>query len=685
MPNGSNKLYADVILPLALREALTYKLPEELAAISQGCRVEVPLGNKKYTGIIKSVHSKKPAFKGLRMILRGETTPFVSKELMDFWHWMAEYYMCSAGEVMKAAIPSQLLHMPPVNETSEIRKPRKKRVLNHAENSPNEPEIKVLNELTKLQNEIFLGLQLKLAEKNVALLHGVTSSGKTEIYFHLISDHLRQGRQVLYLVPEIALTTQLTGRITRHFGSSALVYHSRLTDTRRSIAWEAVRGNEGTGATLILGARSSLFLPFSRLGLVIVDEEHDGSYKQQDPAPRYNARDAAIMLAGTHNAKVVLGSATPSVESYYNALTGKYGLAEIHERHGEVAMPAITIADTRRAVKRKEMVSHFAPELVSAIDEALNAGEQIILFRNRRGFAPFLRCNDCGWIPVCKSCSVSLTYHRGASKLRCHYCGYSAKLPSRCEACDSDELKTVGFGTEKIEEELKLVFPRAIIQRFDQDTTKGKNGHQKILDDFGTGKTDILVGTQMISKGLDFENLTVVGVLHADSLLNYPDFRSYERSFQMMEQVSGRSGRRKKVGKVIIQTADPNHPVIEMVLRHDYKAMYEAQLAERQMFGYPPFTRLVRIFLKHRDEITLNRLAASFASDLRGFFGNRVMGPEPPPVAKMQSLHIRSLLIKIEKNKSQVRAKQFIAEATERVFSMQGAGTLRVNIDVDPL
>ena len=308
-----------------------------------------------------------------------------------------------------------------------------------------------------------------------------------------------------------------------------------------------------------------------------------------------------------------------------------------------------------------------------------------MLFRSRRGFAPFIRCTECGWIPLCKSCSVSLTYHRGASKLRCHYCGYSSKLPIKCEACESEELKTVGFGTEKIEEELRLVFPGATIQRFDQDTTKGKNGHHRILDDFGTGKTDILVGTQMISKGLDFENLTVVGVLHADSLLNYPDFRSYERSFQMMEQVSGRSGRRKKTGKVIIQTADPRHPVIEMVLRHDFIAMYEMQLAEREMFGYPPFTRLIRIFLKHRDESLLNKLAASYARDLKGFFGNRVMGPEPPPVAKVQSLHIRSLLIKIEKNKSLTRAKHFLSEATERVMATKGAGTLRVNIDVDPM
>ena len=387
MPTGIKKLYADVILPLALREALTYELPDELYGISQGCRVEVPLGKHKgYTGVIKKVHNKTPEYQGVRMITRGEKTPFVSKSVIDFWDWMAEYYMCSAGEVLKAAIPSQLLKMNEWEEGTEGKMRRKKRVSKQADAETDGAEPKALNELTPAQNQACANLRQSLEKLNVALLHGVTSSGKTEIYFHLISEQLSQGRQVLYLVPEIALTTQLIGRINLHFGDKSLVYHSRLTDRQRSNVWETLKGNEGTGATLILGARSSLFLPFSSLGLVIVDEEHDVSYKQHDPAPRYNARDAAIVLAGTHNAKVVLGSATPSIESYYNALTGKYGMAELLERHGEAVMPVITIADTRRALKRKEMVSHFAPELVSAIDEALKAGEQIILFRNRRGF-----------------------------------------------------------------------------------------------------------------------------------------------------------------------------------------------------------------------------------------------------------------------------------------------------------
>ena len=686
MPDGNKKLYADVLLPLALKEALTYELPDNLLTASAGCRVIVPLGKQTiYTGIIRAVHSRKPDFKGIRSVLGGEPTPFVSKVVLEFWDWMADYYMCSAGEVMKAAIPSGMLQMPEALEGDGTGKPRKKRRSKNIDTTVTEAEIKALSDLTRSQSEACAVLRSSLEKQNVALLHGVTSSGKTEIYFHLISEQLRRGRQVLYLVPEIALTAQLIGRIRTHFGGSSLIYHSGLSNGQRRNVWETVTGIGGTGANLVLGARSALFLPFSQLGLVIVDEEHDTSYKQQDPAPRYNARDAAIMLASAHKAKVVLGSATPSIESYYNALTGKYGLAELHERHGQATMPEITIADTRRATKRKEMVSHFAPELVSAIDEALAAGEQVILFRNRRGFSPFLRCNECGWIPLCKSCSVSLTYHRGASKLRCHYCGYSIALPGNCGSCNADDLKTVGFGTEKVEEELKLVFPRAVIQRFDQDTTSRKNSHQKILSDFGNGKTDILVGTQMISKGLDFENLTVVGILHADSLLNYPDFRSYERSFQMMEQVSGRSGRREKKGRVIIQTADPRHPVIDMVLRHDYREMFDTQLAEREMFGYPPFTRLIRIFLKHRDEELLNKLASELAGDLRGFFGGRVMGPEPPPVARMQSLHIMTLLVKIEKSKSLARAKRFIVEAAERIVPRQGSGTLRINIDVDPM
>jgi primosomal protein N' (replication factor Y) len=490
---------------------------------------------------------------------------------------------------------------------------------------------------------------------------------------------------VLYLVPEIALTTQLMERINRHFGASSIVYHSRLTDKQRSLVWQSLSDTGGTGAMLVLGVRSSLFLPYRNLGLIIVDEEHDGSYKQQDPAPRYNARDAAIMLAGIHNAKVVLGSATPSIESYHNAVTGKHGLFELLVRHGETELPEIAIADTRKALKRKEMVSHFTPELVTAVDDALKSGEQVILFRNRRGFAPFVQCSECGWIPQCMNCSVSLTYHRNYGKMKCHYCGFSVAVPSECGECGSRKIRTVGFGTEKIEEELRIVFPEARVGRIDQDTTRGKNGHKKIIDDFASGVTDILIGTQMISKGLDFANLTIVGILDADSLMNYPDFRSYERAFQMMEQVSGRSGRRKKRGRVVIQTGDPRNPVLAMVLRHDYRGMYESQMEERELFGYPPFTRLVSITVKHRQKEALDSLAEEFAAGLRGYFGKRVMGPEYPHLSRLQSYYVKSILIKIEKVKSLSVAKKYIAGAIDKIYSKPGIGSLRINVDVDPL
>lgn len=689
MGQDTDILYADIILPLAMREPLTYEVPAGLVPdMIPGQRVIVPLGKKKrYTGIVRRVHRKKPSFEGIRQIIRTEgSTPVVTERVLKLWEWMAEYYLCSVGEVMKAAIPSGFVPDSSEPETELLASDQRKKRKLKAKPSEEDREYLALYELSEVQQEAYQAIVSGLSNRGVVLLHGITSSGKTEVYFHLIDEQLRQGKQVLYLVPEIALTTQLIERIDRHFGDTSVVYHSRLTNNQRASVWQRVSGADGVvAANLVLGVRSSLFLPFTALGLIVVDEEHDASYKQQDPAPRYNARDTAIVLAGLHNAKVVLGSATPSIESYYNSSTGKYGLAELPVRHGESLLPEIVIADTRQAAKRKEMVSHFTPVLVDAIDQALAAGEQVILFRNRRGFAPFVQCGSCGWIPQCRSCSVSLTYHRSIGKLKCHYCGFSLMIPSLCESCGSAEIATVGFGTEKIEDELRMVFPDARVGRMDQDTTRGKDGFRNILDDFAAGKTDILIGTQMISKGLDFENLTLVGILHADSLLNYPDFRSYERSFQMMEQVSGRSGRRRKVGKVIIQSGDPGNPVIQMVLNHDYLSMYQSQIEERELFGYPPFTRIIQIYLKHRDKDQLDQLSAAFADNLKKFFSNRVMGPEYPPVSRIQSLYVKSVVIKIEKDKSQIMAKKYILKAIEKLIEKPGAGTLRVNIDVDPL
>ena len=523
------------------------------------------------------------------------------------------------------------------------------------------------------------------AGKDIALLHGVTSSGKTEIYIHLIEEQIKKGRQVLYMLPEIALTTQIILRLRKHFGATTGVYHSRLSDPERAEIWNRIAGNDASGSyRLILGVRSSVFLPFSNLGLVIVDEEHDGSYKQHDPSPRYHARDTAIMLAALHNAKTILGSASPSIESYNNAVNGKYGLTELMERFGMIKLPEIILANTREAYKRKMMVSHFTPELLHAMDDALGREEQIILFQNRRGFSPYIECQECGWIPACVQCAVNLTYHKGINRLVCHYCGYSTGMPSKCGSCNSTGMVTRGFGTEKIEDEIRIVFPSARVARMDQDTTRNKNSFSKIIKAFEERKIDILIGTQMISKGLDFENLTVVGVLNADNLLNYPDFRAHERSFQMLEQVSGRAGRRKKQGRVVIQTSDPENRIIRLVLRHDYEGMFRMQAEERKSFNYPPFCRLVRINVKHKDKSMVNHYAGILGTDLRHAFGKRVLGPESPAISQVQTWYIKTILIKIEREKPPARAKELIVDAIERIGKEKGASALRIAVDVDP-
>jgi|WetSurMetagenome_2_1015567.scaffolds.fasta_scaffold00014_74 primosomal protein N' (replication factor Y) (superfamily II helicase) len=539
--------------------------------------------------------------------------------------------------------------------------------------------------LSESQQAAYRSIKNQFEEKDIVLLHGITSSGKTEIYIHLIEEQLKIGKQVLYMLPEIALTTQIILRLQKHFGDVTGVYHSRFNDQEKVEIWKKVaEADPDNGYRLILGVRSSVFLPFSNLGLVIIDEEHDGSYKQNEPAPRYHARDSAIVLASLHGAKTLLGSASPSLESYNNSVTGKYGLTELKERYGMIKLPEIIVANTREAYRKKLMVSHFTPELLNSIDDALGRNEQVILFQNRRGFSPYIECQECGWIPVCKQCAVNLTYHKSINRMVCHYCGYSTGMPRLCGSCSSHGLVTRGFGTEKIEDEIKVVFPEARVARMDQDTTRNKNAFNRIIKAFEDRQIDILIGTQMISKGLDFENLTVVGILNADNLLNYPDFRAHERSFQLMEQVSGRAGRRKKQGRVIIQTSDPANKIIRLVLRHDYIGMYRMQAEERMTFSYPPFCRMIKINLKHRDRAALNQFADSLAGDLRKSFGKRILGPEFPVISQIQLWYIKTILIKIEKEVPLTRAKQIISETIGRVEKEKGAGGLRIIVDVDP-
>ena len=819
------KQFGDIILPLAVKGIFTYVVPDDLAEkIQPGCRVMVQFGNRKlYSGIVYSLHSgtdNSGKYKTIKEVL--DSNPLVNNNQLKIWKWISQYYMCSIGEVMKAALPSAfclesetLLKINPdfndiksldqssllivniienkgsvylnnlpleVNGKNTLRlvndliirqivltgesieeryKPKEEafvilskeyserelnEILDNLSGAPRQYELlsswlritgystgaepipvrktlllkdaaalssalnalvqkgilysikmetgrldvnkiiqKPLRELSKEQTEALMSVYDQFKEKETILLHGVTSSGKTEIYIHLIEEELKKGNQVLYLLPEIALTTQIISRLETHFGSVTGVYHSRFSDAEKVEIWNKVADNsKGAGFRLIVGVRSALFLPFERLGLIIVDEEHDGSYKQQDPAPRYNARDSAIILAGIFGAKTLLGSATPSIESYHNGVTGKFGYVELKERFGNVRLPGILIANTREAYRKKRMVSHFTPELMSAIDEAFKRDKQVILFQNRRGFSPYIECLECGWIPQCTRCAVKLTYHKGLNKLVCHYCGYRETLPSKCPQCGSTELATRGFGTEKIEDEVKIVFPDARVSRLDHDTTRNKNSLSRIITQFENHQTDILVGTQMISKGLDFENLMVVGILNADNMLNFPDFRAWEKSFQLLEQVSGRAGRRQEEGIVIIQTSDPSNKIIQLVLRHDYLNMYRSQVEEREMFGYPPFTRLIRINIRHKDRDSLNEFSAILGSILRESFGKRVLGPEAPVITKIHAWHIKTILIKVEKERSPSAAKGIIAKAIEKIEKLKGASSLKISIDVDP-
>lgn len=526
-------------------------------------------------------------------------------------------------------------------------------------------------------------IQKQFNEKNVVLLHGVTSSGKTEIYIHLIKKAIDEGKQVLYLLPEIALTVQMTRRLHNVFGSRLGIYHSKYSDAERVEIWKKQLSSEPYD--VILGARSAVFLPFTRLGLVIVDEEHETSFKQQDPAPRYHARSTAIMLARMYEgAKVLLGTATPSMESYHNACTGKYGYVQLTTRYKDVAMPEIRVVDTKDLYRRKMMRGTFSPDLLEAMRTALHNKKQVLLFQNRRGFAPMVECKVCGWVPKCKNCDVSLTYHRSMNLLTCHYCGYTYPVPKQCPNCESTELLGRGYGTEKIEDRVRELFPEARIARMDLDTTRSAGAYGRIIDDFSCGRTDILIGTQMITKGLDFSGVTVVGILNADTMLNYPDFRAYEQAFQMLSQVSGRAGRRDERGLVILQTKSADLPVIQQVVAGDFQPFAHDLLEERSMFRYPPFYHLVYVYLRHRNEQLVDSAAIEMASRLRQAFADRVLGPDKPAVARVKTESIRKIVIKLEQGINLPLARQCMAEARTQLLQDKRYAAMTVFFDVDP-
>ena len=720
--------FADIVLPLA-RPAYTFAVPEGME-LAEGCAVAVQFGPRKfYTGIVWRLHDREPDFKRIKPVQRvlGDR-PLLSELQRRFWEWVAAYYMCSVGEVMRAALPALMkpsadsfelfadgkfrprtetyftlaaelrdeerLHE--LFEKLERRAPKQYEALLEIAASGQEGEVP--RRLLAADRTVLHALERKgcivatehertaergaaefrlpvlsdhqraaldalrgefAAGKTTALLHGVTASGKTEIYIHLIAEVLAQGGDVLLLVPEIALTSQLIERMERIFGSRVTPYHSRLTDRRRSETY--LRLNRSEGGEFVVGVRSSIFLPLKRLRLIVVDEEHDASYKQSEPAPRYQARDCAVMLARMASGRALLGSATPSLETWLNARTGKYGRAELTERYGDARPPRIVVSDTLRAVRRGERHVHFNKLLLDRLGEVLDRGEQAMLFQNRRGFAPYVACTECGWTARCPQCNVTLTYHKAGERLVCHYCGHTEPVPAKCPSCKVTDAVPMGFGTEKIEEEIARIFPEARIARLDRDTVTSERAFNAIVSSFARRETDILVGTQMITKGFDFEGVALVGVLNADNLLNNPDFRAAERAFQLLAQVAGRAGRRAAEGEVVIQSAEPGHPVLRQVVAGDYEAMACEQLAERQSFFYPPYARLTTLTLRHRDPQLLRRGASFLADRLRGRFGKRLLGPMAPPVDRIRGEYLAGLLLKVESGASSVRARELLA------------------------
>lgn len=760
----SNTILIDIILPLAIADAYTYRVPSNMPTPLAGMRVLVPLGKKTITGIVYRLHEGDlPASVKVRDIVDIiDTQPVVTPHQLRLWQWMAEYYMCTLGEVMAAALPAgiiddnytarttQYIHLHP-----SLADPRQQELtLNSLRRAKSQEQLlrcflrmnnngverRVLLEESKVSSTILRTLidkgifleeerpvsrlrqytgqiqalhhldiqQTRAIEeirtswktKNVTLLHGVTSSGKTEVYIHLIDEVLKQGKQVLYLVPEIALTTQLTERLQAVLGNQVLVYHSRFSGDERTEIYSSLLPISNSEASniqypnLILGARSAIFLPFSNLGLVIVDEEHEPSYKQQDPAPRYHARSAAIMMAQWYGAKVLLGTATPSIESYHNALSGKYSLVEMTERFRGLLLPKITLVDLQRQYHRKEMYGHFADPVVFRIREEIAKGKQVILFQNRRGYAPFLQCPNCGEVPKCPNCDVSMTFHKSHNTLICHSCGYTPSphrlvasspnpLTSHCPKC-STPWRLQGFGTERLEEEIQGLFPNARLARMDLDTTRRKDAYQHIIDRFARHEVDILIGTQMVTKGLHFDDVSLVVVLQADMLVNQPDFRSTEYAFQMLEQVSGRAGRSGKQGEVMIQTFDPKNPLYTMLCAHDFKGIYQQQVSEREMFYFPPFHRLMMITLRHRDERRLEHCSRVLMQALQDIFGTRVSSVITPQVSRRNNQYIRQLRLRVEQGANIRHAKHLLRECIHLVLQQTDCKGTVVFVDVDP-
>lgn len=760
----TNQSLYDIILPLAIADVYTYRVVDARGASYGtaapigdgraqtliGCRVLVPLGKKSVIGIIyRKREGELPANVKVRDVLQiVDETPIVTAEQIKLWEWLSSYYMCTMGEVMAAALPSEIIddnysaattqyiQLAPAYLAKEaqeqlfreLKRAKKQEqlvrdFLRLAQNYQVERRL-LLEQAgvsgailrTLIDKGIFLEEERPISrlrqykgetqkphtldsqqsraieeirkswqEKNVTLLHGVTSSGKTEVYIHLIEEVLQQGKQVLYLVPEIALTTQLTDRLQAVFGDRLVVYHSKFSNAERVEIYNEVKGDRlKVKGRVILGARSAIFLPFSDLGLIIVDEEHEPSYKQQDPAPRYHARSAAIMMAYWYGAKALLGTATPSIESYYNALSGKYGLVEMKERFQGLQLPQISMIDLQRQYHRKEMYGHFADPLVDRIREELAKGKQVILFQNRRGYAPVLQCTQCGEAPKCPNCDVSMTYHKANRTLVCHCCGHSISAPSHCPKCKT-EYRTQGFGTERLEEEIQGLFPEARVLRMDLDSTRKKDAYQTIIDRFAKHEVDILIGTQMVTKGLHFNDVSLVAVLQADSLLNQPDFRSYEHAFQMLEQVSGRAGRTGSQGEVMIQTFDPKNSLYQHLIAHDYQGLYSEQIAERKAFGFPPYHRMIMLTLKHRDMQRLTAASSMLQQRLQQVFGSRVSGVILPSVARTQNMYVRQIRLTIEANANIVRAKELVREHIGFVQQQSACKGTIILPDVDPM
>ncbi len=805
------KKFAEVIIPLAATGTFTYEIPDNADYVAVGSRVLVSFGRQKmYAGIVRSLHNDAPDYKIKPLSDVLESEPIVPVVSLKFWEWMAEYYMCTLGEVCEAALPAmfkihsetriyaieenvpeklthkesrtllQLIiaheeirikdlqaHFSPhklmrlikelaaekyigireavseqykpkttrvlslnntlagknnIDSKDLARSPAQKKVLAFFWNGHKTSSRKELKQQAKVSDAVIKSMidkgwlqeevhRIDRFEGNVivpeplprlsakqqetfefvlnqwslhkpTLLYGVTSSGKTEVYFHLISRLIQKGKQTLVLLPEIALTGQLVHRFRKVFGEKVAVYHSRIHAAQRVEMWHDVR--KGERFQVIIGPRSAIFLPYKDLGCIIVDEEHDRSYKQQDPAPRYNARDAAIVLSNLYDANVIMGTATPSLESLANVKAGKYSLVKLVERFGNFTHPDIVVVDYAKWWKRHKVRAHLTPLLLNSIVEELEAGKQVILFQNRRGFSPYLQCFDCGHIPICPHCDVRLTYHKRDNRLVCHYCGFSVRNTGKCVECGNVNMKTMGFGTEKIEEELQVILPKARIARFDQDATRRKNSHERIIGQFDQGDIDILVGTQMVTKGLDFRNVNLVGVLNADNLFSFPDFRSFERSMQLLMQVAGRAGRHADNGKVIIQTSQPGHPVIKYLQEGNYGVFAENELQQRYQFAYPPFTRILALTLKHKKYEVCTRAANVLAGQCRKIKGLRVLGPQAPVIGRIQTYYIMELTLKMERSAQTLEIKAGVKKAIEATRQTSGLKSVTINPDMDP-